>query len=91
MKEPRVFILTLLAVRVDLDDSKLAGTAGASSILTVQISSDLAEAEGWQQVHKTYPHADGWFDHQVTTYELPNSVETDGYQVQLTVSMPGGM
>ena len=90
MKEPRVFALTLLALRADKDGVQLTGAAGASTVLTVQTSQEAAEAEGWQNVYEKYPQADGWFDHQVTAFELPNIIETDGYHVVLNITESGG-
>jgi hypothetical protein len=89
MQEPRVFALTLLALRADIDGTQLTGAAGASTVLTVQTSEEAAETEGWQNVHEKYPQVDGWFGHQVTAFELPNNIETDGYRVVLNISKSG--
>ena len=89
MKEPRVFTLTLLALRTDIDGTQLTGAAGASTVLTMQTSQAAAEAEGLQNVHEKYPQADGWFGHQVTAFELPTIIDTDGYQVVLNISKSG--
>ncbi len=43
MKEPRVFTLTLLALRADIDGTQLTGAAGASTVLTVQTSIEAAK------------------------------------------------
>ena len=91
MKEPRVFALTLLALRTDIDGTQLTGAAGASTVLTVQTSQAAAEAEGLQNAHEKYLQADGWFGHQVTAFELPNTIDTDGYQVMLNISKSGGV
>jgi hypothetical protein len=77
-------------LRTDIDDTQLTGAAGASTVLTVQTSQEAAEAEGWQDVHEKYPQADGWFGHQVTAFELPNTIETDGYHVALNITESGG-
>jgi len=50
MHEPRLFVITLLALRTDLEDTQVTGAAGASTILTVQTTQEAAEAEGWQRV-----------------------------------------
>ena len=89
MNVARVFALTLLALRADTDGTQLTGAAGASTVLTVQTSQAAAEAEGWQAVHEKYPQADGWFGHQVTAFELPNPLDTDGYHVVLHISKSG--
>jgi hypothetical protein len=91
MNEARVFVLTLLAVRADRDGTNLSGVAGATSVLTVQTSYQDAEEEGWQNARENYPEADGWFGHQVTVFELPNKVETDGYYVTFTITKPGDL
>jgi hypothetical protein len=89
MNEARVFVVTLLVVRTDINGTELAGAAGASSILTVQTSHKDAEDEGWRNAHQNYPEADGWFGHQVTVFELPDTIETDGYNVTLTIAKSG--
>ncbi len=86
MSEPRLFVLTLLAVRTDIDDTQLTGAAAASTLLTVQTSFASAENQGWKNAYNNYPEADGWFGHQVNVFELPNDIETDGYSVTLNIT-----
>lgn len=52
----KLYILTLLAVRANVSGARVTGEAGASTVLTVQTSYEAAEAEGWNDVHKKYPH-----------------------------------
>jgi len=89
MHEPKVFVLTLLAVRTDLDGTELTGAAGASTALTVQLSPELAESVGLRDAYKKYPQSDGWFGHQVTVFELSNTIDTDGYRVSFTITESG--
>lgn len=91
MEEQKLFVLTLLAVRTNVDGTKLIGEAGANTMLSVQSSSDLAEVAAWKKIYEKYPQADGWFEHQVTIFELPYSVETDGYNVEFHISKAGGV
>jgi hypothetical protein len=91
MNEPRIFVITLLALRTDLEDTQVTGAAGASTILTVQTTQEAAEAEGWQSVQATYPPADGWFGHEITAFELPPVLNTDGYSVAFHIATAGGM
>ncbi|MEI7768847.1 MAG: hypothetical protein WCI67_02605 [Chloroflexales bacterium] len=90
MNEPRVFVITLLALRSDLDGTQVTGAAGASTILTVQTTQEAAEAEGWTNVHARYPQSDGWFGHEITAFELPHTLDTDGYTVALQIAKSGG-
>ncbi len=89
--EPRVFVITLLALRTDLDETQVTGAAGASTILTVQTTREAAEVEGWANVHAKYPPADGWFAHEIMAFELPQTLDTDGYRVALHIAKVGGV
>ena len=89
--EPRVFIVTLLALRADLDDTQPTGAAGASTLLTVQTTQEAAESEGWKHIHDRYPQADGWFGHEITAFKLPQTLDTDGYTVALHIAKSGGV
>jgi len=91
MDEPRVFVVTLLALRTDLDGTQVSGAAGASTILTVQTAEEAAEAEGWDNVYATYPAADGWFGHEIMAFALPHTLDTDGYTVALQIAKSGGV
>ena len=91
MDEPRVFVVTLLALRTDLDGAQVSGAAGASTILTVQTTQADAEAAGWDSVHAKYPTADGWFGHEITAFALPQTLDTDGYAVALQIAKSGGV
>jgi hypothetical protein len=91
MERPKLFVLTLLAVRANVDDITLTGEAGANTVLSVQNSSASAEAAGWKKVYEQYPQSDGWFEHQVTVFELPHSIETDGYHVEFHINKSGGV
>ncbi len=91
MEEPKLFVLTLLAVRANIEDTSPTGEAGASTMLLVQNSSASAESEGWKNVYEKYPQSEGWFEHQVTVFELPYSIETDGYQVEYHIHKSGGV
>jgi hypothetical protein len=91
MEEPKLFVLTLLAVRTNVDGTTLTGEAGANTVLSVQTSSASAEAAGWKNVYEKYPQSDGWFEHQVTIFELPYSIETEGYHVEFHINKSGGV
>ncbi len=85
MDKPHVFVLTLLAVRPEQNEPPIVGAAGASSVLTVQHSAEQAELLGWKQIHIVYPQVEGWIDHHVAVYEVPQTVETDGFQIAISV------
>jgi hypothetical protein len=88
MTEPKAYVLTLLALKVEISGPQLTGGGGASSSLTIQTSPEAAEAEGWTSVRQKYPESDGWFGHQVTVFELPPQIETDGYLLAFVITKP---
>jgi hypothetical protein len=82
---PKLYTLTLLAIRENRTDIQVRGEAIANTVLTVQTSTEDAEAEGWRLVHERFPQVDGWFEHQATAFELPDQIPIDEYQVTLTI------
>jgi hypothetical protein len=89
MNRPKVFVLTLLAVRLDIGLSRTEGAAGASTIITVQTSHADAEREAWENMDQKFPASSGWGNHQVEVFELPDQIETDGYRVRFDITRAG--
>jgi hypothetical protein len=90
MIAPTLFVLTLLALKTEIEGTQLIGSAGAESVLSIQTSREAAETEGWANIRKKYPEADGWFGHQVTVFELPPQIEMDDYHLAFVITKAGG-
>ncbi len=78
---PKLFVLTLVAARAEVQDTGIQFEAIGMTHFTVQPADESAHEIGLQQVYRSYPAAEGWVAQTVHVQELPPTVTTEGYQM----------
>ena len=77
----KLYVLTLVAARPEVQDTGIQFETTGMTHFTVQPAEEAAHEVGLQQVYRTYPAAEGWVAHTVLVQELPPTVTTEGYQI----------
>ena len=77
----KLYVLTLVAARPEVQDTGIQFEATGTTHFAVQPVEEAAHEVGLQQVHRTYPAAEGWVAQTVHVDELPSTVPAEGYQI----------
>ena len=77
----KLYVLTLVAARPEVQDTGIQFEPNGTTIFTVQSTEEAAEQIGLQNVHRTYPTADGWIAHTVHVHEMPPTSTVEGYEI----------
>ncbi len=77
----KLYVLTLVAARPEVQDTGIQFEATGMTHFTVQPAEEAAHEIGLQQVYRIYPAAEGWVAHTVHVHELLPTVTAEGYQI----------
>ncbi len=77
----KLYALTLVAARTEVQDTGIQFEANGTTSFTVQPTEEAAEQIGLQNVHRMYPTADGWTAHTVHVHEMPPTSIVEGYEI----------